>query len=441
MRRIVKEMVSEWGCSDVYIGCSGNFTVERVLLELGRYRLHGNDVTIYSGAIGSYLAEQPFKIRLKEEYHERLPWIVPYMKYQVDAAATVMLMSRVVDAFTAGGEFKQNGYYERILGAFENQFDDLHDKTRQKLESLAGEMTSYYSGDVVPWAAEIPKDAGFVSYPPFFSGDYEAMFAKLDLLFDWDKPSYEEIGDGNLDGFIEAVTDRPYWCFGSNRRWPDLEKHLRGVTQTTNRGVPIHVYASGGPMRVVTPEQPLALLSVPRMSGEVGERLSIAQLEYDQFCALRSQYMNEDIRPGQTGYTYAVLCDDQLVGVFAFTVAPTMSALQDVSRIYMLSDFPIRPTRYKHLAKLVLVAGLSKEAKILAERAANRRIKEALTTAFSERPVSMKYRGLFDLLSRKERGDNDDWAGQYQLNYLAKMGDWSLEEGLDLWKRRYSKTV
>lgn len=117
--------------------------------------------------------------------------------------------------------------------------------------------------------------------------------------------------------------------------------------------------------------------------------------------------------------------------------------------MYLLSDFPVTPTKYKRLAKLVLYAALSKESKLLAERLVNKRIRSLVTTAFTKKPVSMKYRGLFDVLNKKrlpgvEEGEtdmskiyyNDGW----QLNYGAPMGQWTLQEGLALWKKSHSQT-
>ena len=50
---MVSEIVADWRCPDIYIGCSGNFTIERVLAPAKRWRLHGNDVTIYSCVLGN----------------------------------------------------------------------------------------------------------------------------------------------------------------------------------------------------------------------------------------------------------------------------------------------------------------------------------------------------------------------------------------------------
>lgn len=48
-------------------------------------------------------------------------------------------------------------------------------------------------------------------------------------------------------------------------------------------------------------------------------------------------------------------------------------------------------------------------------------------------PVSMKYRGCFQLYSRKQ----DKKTGQYALNYYAPFGARTLAESFALWKKKY----
>jgi hypothetical protein len=71
-----------------------------------------------------------------------------------------------------------------------------------------------------------------------------------------------------------------------------------------------------------------------------------------------------------------------------------------------------------------------------------RRVSAVATTAFSKRPVSMKYRGLFRLTSRQNIDADDPMngyaAGGFMLNYLADYGRWTLQEGLAEWKKRFS---
>jgi hypothetical protein len=83
------------------------------------------------------------------------------------------------------------------------------------------------------------------------------------------------------------------------------------------------------------------------------------------------------------------------------------------------------------MSKLVLYAALSTEVRDLLQDAMSASVRRIVTTAFTERATSMKYRGLFDLLSRKEKD------GRFQLQYGAQAGQWSLAGALELWRKRH----
>lgn len=95
---------------------------------------------------------------------------------------------------------------------------------------------------------------------------------------------------------------------------------------------------------------------------------------------------------------------------------------------YLLSDFAVRPTPHRRLSKLVLAAAVSREVRDDCEQWLCGRVRTIGTTAFTDRPVSMKYRGLFDVHSRSEG----------KVNYLGPAGRWSLKEGCQWWMDDHS---
>ena len=48
--------------SDIYVGCSGNFTLEKFIGPLERFRLHSNDVTMYSLCLGAHFMRELFAL-------------------------------------------------------------------------------------------------------------------------------------------------------------------------------------------------------------------------------------------------------------------------------------------------------------------------------------------------------------------------------------------
>lgn len=435
---IVVEVARSWECSDIYVGCSGNFTVERALHTLHRFQLHGNDVSLYSGAIGAMLADAPFPVSIAEKYREDLAWLAPYVTNAVDTAATIMLSTRFAFAMDKTGP-----YYARLLDATRSNWPALHEKTAKKLRALTVKLASYANEDVFTWLDRVPGDAGLVTYPPFYANDYASGFAKLEAMFEWPRPHFGELDDARRAEFIEKVTARRDWVFGSNQQLPELADRLIGMTRTTNRGVPIHIYAGSGEARLTRPRQQTEEVPMRRLmpGDQLGERLRILPLSYPQFCLLRSKYMNEHIRPGQATQSFAVAVDDTLIGAYALSAAPSHAHYAaDLSpHSYLLSDFPVAPTSYSRLAKLVLYAALSREAQLLGERYAHKRLRGLVTTAFTDRPVSMKYRGLFRLLKRTQLPQRVS-GGTMQLQYGAPLGTWTLAEGYAEWREKHGVT-
>jgi hypothetical protein len=61
-----------------------------------------------------------------------------------------------------------------------------------------------------------------------------------------------------------------------------------------------------------------------------------------------------------------------------------------------------------------------------------KRIKTIGTTVFTNRPVFMKYRNIFDLKGRRDDG---------RLIYVAMVGQWDLAGGLEWWKKNHGQTI
>lgn len=100
-----------------------------------------------------------------------------------------------------------------------------------------------------------------------------------------------------------------------------------------------------------------------------------------------------------------------------------------------MCDLAVPSSVEKRLAKLVLMLLLSKEVQAFVNAKLRSRFGWLISTAFSPGPVSMKYRGVFKLYSRKE----DKKSGLFALNYYARFGELNLREAFALWRKKYHK--
>lgn len=445
MRSILLETVDQWAdARDVLIGCSGNFTVERVIQRDG-LRLHGNDVSIYTCCLGAYLSGQPFRLEIKEAALPWFDWLQPYLKTPEGTVATIMLATKMLGFLNADGSPRETPYHARMLKAYTQHYPTLFAETVETVKAVTLHLSSFYAGDVVGWAEASDRDAAFVCYPPFYKGGYENLYKRMDAVFSWDTPTYPLMGEPEIEKLLAAIADRRHWMFATIHPHATYAPYLRGVVKPTPRNVAFYVYSATDVRRVVVPWQPTKPITVPHLApgDTIGDTLTLAPLEMQQFAAIRAQFLNVNIAPANPSVAYGVLVDGKLIGTFALINSPSMRDF-GASGAYMLSDFAVAPTDYPRLSKLVLYAALSKEAKLLAERLMKRRVRYLYTTAFSNNPNSMKYRGVFEFYSRNEDKDwKPDGTGtshtRYKINYKGVLGQWSLNEGLALWKKKHGK--
>ncbi|MEV7936639.1 hypothetical protein AB0O82_10890 [Kitasatospora sp. NPDC088264] len=425
MRSIVRETAQQWPVGPVYIPCCGNFTIERSLAGMG-FALHSSDVSIYTTAIGRWLTGQPVGIRLRDESRDQLGWLADSLDDGVGTVATLMLGTRFLASVDRDGL-----WHQRVVHSYREQWQAKHTETTEKLGRTDLQLTSYQAEDVRSWLQTVPSDAPVCSFPPFYGGGYEKLYEPLNTHFDWDAPEYSPLSDADVVSVLGAITDRPYWLTASNHDVEELRPHLRGVIKATPRAAPFYVYASKAPTRIVAPRQPIEPVTVPRLrKGEQIEGpLTLSLLKPGQFNALRSRYLNPRIAPGAANLAVAVKAAGRIIGVFA--MSPSTYTPDEV---YLLSDFAVAPTDYPRLSKLIVLAATSAEAQLLCQRAFSRRVRAMATTAFSNNPVSMKYRGLLRLTKRSPATD-DAW--KFQLQYQGAMGEHDLAAAYTTWTTRW----
>lgn len=426
MRAIVRETASSWSRGPVYIPCCGNFTIERSLAGMG-FALHSSDVSIYTTAVGRWLTRQPVGISLRDESAEQLSWLADSLDDGVGTVATMMLGTRFLASVGRDGL-----WHERVVRSYRDQWKAKHAETVDRLSASDVELASYQVEDVRSWLQKVPSDAPVCSFPPFYGGGYEKLYEPLNEHFNWDAPEYEPLADADVVDVLGAITNRRSWLTASNQDVPELHPYLRGVIKATPRAAPFYVYASDAPTRIVSPRQPIEPVKVPRLrrGEELTGPLSLSLLKPGQFNALRSRYLNPRISPGSANLAVAVKDGaGRLLGVFA--MAPSTYTPDEA---YLLSDFAVAPTDYPRLSKLIVLAANSSETQLLCQRAFSRRIRAVSTTAFSNNPVSMKYRGLLRLT---KRGPSNENGWKFQLQYQGAMGEHTLTEALETWAKRW----
>ena len=432
----------------VHVLCSGNFTSESTLRFNGYAgRLTGCDVSLYTSAMGWFLAGEDFRLEVNPDVHPELNELAGYLTDPLMKAATVCVATEIMQFAR-----QKNHFERRMYRAHVKRLRQLVDDTAAKLDKHKGKLRldEYHAQDAQQRIREIPSTGGHcvLAFPPTYSGDYAKQYAAVESLFTWDVPEYGPLvaGDDFARMIVESVEN---WAILSEKQTDSLDELLGQPVGRAARGGTknVVIYTNLGVTQPKLVRRTVAakeVRSIRRLSDrdELREdaQVSILLLDGNEAAYIRQLY--SAVKPLQSGcpFNYAILVDGMLVGICMFAMSTRQcnfgnEAVSSHHIIYMMSDLPVASDTHQRLSKLVVKCAASREMQtILASRVVSD-IQYILTTAFSKNPVSMKYRGPYKLHKRTPAAN-----GGYELNYYTQMGRWSLQEAYQQWwKKDYKK--
>lgn len=412
----------------VYNCCSGTFRFEQITLAAHPgVEVHSNDVSLYSSAIAGYVLGRP----LDYEFHDALDFVNEYDYQEPDQRLAALAVAFNLGRFATG---KMNAYKTKHRDHLIANFRDYVDKTVEKVRKLPGliPIKTYAPRDWVEHVDEaIERRAAVCAFPPFWANGYEKMFAFLAENIRWEAPTYQIFDPKNLRSMIDRIreADIPY-CILSDQIYDDLKPQLEFHS---GRGKPHYCYVSSGQssfLQLTPKESPFRYTPIDVEKIGPNSTVSIIPAEARHMTFLKNVYLKKGIvhTPGMANYLVHI--DGMLVGGLIYA----LPKFGEKKSIYLLSDFAI--SREGRLSKLVTRLACNREIlRDLGRRFINR-YDDVITTAFSDHPVSMKYRGIFELTKRVEKNDA---AGKFMLNYTGARLDESPDEAFRWWYGKHFK--
>lgn len=270
-------------------------------------------------------------------------------------------------------------------------------------------------------------------FSPFWTNGYEKMFSFLSDNIRWDAPSYKIFDPKNLRSVIDRIreADIPY-CILSDQIYDDLKPELEFHS---GRGKPHYCYVSSGKssyLRLQPREAPFAYKPVDVSKITQDSVVTLRPAEAKHMTFLKNVYLKKGITHTPGMVNYLVFVDDMLVGGLIYS----LPKFGEKASIYLLSDFAI--SREGRLSKLVTRLALNGDVlRDLGRRFVNR-YADVITTAFSDHPVSMKYRGIFELKKRVEKNAPE---GRFMLNYVGARLDESPQEAFAWWYGKHFRAA
>jgi len=406
----------------ICVGCSGNFTVEQILSGL-ECEIWSNDIALYTSLIGNYLAGNDMRAEVTDPEYD---WLARYLKY--DPLGRIVAVSLLFEMLKH--EKGNNLQQIRLYAHYRGYFDDYYRKSRDKIESSLKKIhiDRYTMTDVHDLYRDLSLDWIRIAFLPTYVGGYEKLYARLDQIISWDAPQYEMLTRERYEETVSFMRRGQYLYLS------DYEREEDGLFAMVKTGRLKNVYLySNLPFRKswIAPRAKFAKSDYALLPDDYPitekTRLTFRKSDNQRLNYYKNLFLKKGIDYTTGMSPLMVFLDGYLFGFLLFDVIRYGMDQDKATRgIYMLSDFVITSPIPK-ISKLLLLSTKTKELQALLRDKFVQPVDFILTTAFTDKPVSMKYRGVYDLMKR----------GEGFLQYTTPGGVMTTEEAIKLWIKKY----
>ena len=406
----------EWG--SVYVGCSGSFRFDRAVKR--RYpaaRVFSNDISLVTCSVGELAKGREFAIRFKDE----LAFIEPLVGCFFDRVAAIWVAGTMAK-FRGNNPFAR-GHYAHYTTRFTEFLDDACLKLRALVDEI--QIEEFYGGDFLEQIERARSTSGgFACFAPTYKGGYERLYRFLDKNIEWPAPVYGVWDPAKLPAMVDGLDAAGLrYCVISDQRLPGRDP----ATAFYGSNKPVYTYASHKRASLRRRVDRAKIFSYEPMVPEKLTQASlceIAEIDNPRLTYLKQVYLAKGIETTTGAMAFAVLVDGMLAGAFSFVLQKFHNR---ASSIYLLTDFATSRTR--RISKLIPMIACSREIVRLVDRKFVIRVEFVETTAFTDKPVSMKYRGVLKLHTRKPG----------ELQYRGAITEHTPQEVYREWFRKYGR--
>ncbi|MFH7241761.1 MAG: hypothetical protein ACHWZW_02820 [Spirulina sp.] len=419
----------EWPA--IYVCCSGTFRIEQALTQaLGSGApIYSNDVSLYSSVLGAWLTDRPFALTFQDE----LAFVQERFNEDFCAGVASVLVAHEMSRFV-----RNNDYSRQMFGYYVEHFEMFHEKAITKLGHLKETVSirDYRARDWREHVDEaIAQGAGIAAFPPFIMGDYEKQYAFLDRCVTWPAPAYALYDPSQLDSILDKIESSgvPY-CVLSDQTWPEKRQPMLHYVQ--GRKKPHFCYANSNRSSVrhlTSVNQPFKYEPVDVWALRPTSVVEVAQAPGDALNYFKDIYLAKNIIHTGGLRGYFVLIDGKYAGGIIYADCQRSTGkVNSRQALYVLSDLSV--TGDRRLSKLIAMLATSRDVvRPLAVRLM-KRVDWVVTTARSKGPVSMKYRDIYELVTRSYSEEEE----RYILNYAAPVVAKSPQQIYKQWFKKYA---
>lgn len=418
---------------------SGNFTLPLLLRASGfSGEITCCDVSLYSCALGAFLGGLELEITQKTTCPANLQGLLKTETPILRAASVAMLLD-LRETWQA-----KNAYQQRLLEISIKNWESSLEKAQERLIKLQKSLNQGVFVFKPQCGLSLLKTANrssvVLAYPPTYKEGYAKMEKILSAVCEWAQPEYTVLMDSD-PVFFEAVKQyQNFYVVLEHAHDQDFALGSPKAVVSTGRAKKIYLYTKDEKTKVSkNPAKSVCIAglldSEKIITGK--ETLSLCLLRSQQVTRLKELFLSKRVDYAASAglVNLGFLLDGSLFGMGSCDLATlSWKFPEDLPFVYLRTDLAL-PSTNPRLSKLVLMALLSNEVKEILDTKRLENHGYVATTAFSASPISMKYRGVFNLHSRKEKN------GGFLLNYFARFSGDTLQQTFESWWKKYNKPL
>jgi hypothetical protein len=405
----------------VIIGKAGNFAIETALQDAKVKGIYSADTSLRACSIGWYLTKQPVQFEIIDP---EFAWINHLLESDLQRAAAVPVIRALLGFRKRDNAFKQL------------QWDRINDNFSSCLNLSAANISNCQIG------IDGFEAASIVDHFSHFGGDPNDVFIvhapagpdpglALDQVIAWNAPPKARFGSTEkLEIFAWLKNRRFIWFDEENLPCDPVMIHKAGRTKTT------YCYSNLIDASAFINERPIGgeipnwlILADHNSSIRKGSDIKLVRLKTTELTAFKDLFLGKNVNFSTGTWAFAVEIDGLIYGFIEYS----QSKFGGLDGVYLNADFGVPYCRYPHISKLMVMLATCAETAKLLSRMRMYPTRSLATTAFTERPVSMKYRGVLELVKRGQTAD-----GQKFLQYEGKFSDATWKQTLKTWLNKHS---
>ena len=420
------DSLSESSIQSIYIGNSWDFHVGGVAVQKG-VKVHGIDDSIVGQVIASLLFNENISLKCMDSDLALL--FSGWKEHRYKPLVEILFALKVAPYVAQKNDYQKTMFWTYCREATSFFASNVTALEKKKFPSF--NISTFRFGSIQEHLSQIPEGShGIVNLLPL-SERKTIPFRFIEKIFTLGESVNPLRHNKSFQNYSQMLDSSNTSIF-SSIEIPELAGFLKGKIKIP-RGREFHylysnfenspiIYHSGKKAKPCT--QTVKIIPSDFVIPE-NASISIMKCKTGIVDYYKQLFMSNRVDYSQSGdLAIAFLVDNVVFGFASFF--QRMKTMDRDRFIYMNSDFVV-PSGTPRLSKLLLHLILSDDVRRIISRQYLYAYPSIQTTVFTDKPVSMKYRGVF-----QKTGENNDG----KLTYIADFTTDTKQEKFQRWKKR-----